>query len=260
MGAAHSRQSTTDELAPPLEGVARKIRTTPPELHSRACQHVWRLHRHGPEAAERTGRSAITKGRLLPRRGFGTARIPESRRMATVVKMVHVVVAKCSRCSSSHLTCSHFTNRDRISSRPSVLNYPPGQLERCSPIRHTESRVARSDAIWNLATRASDDLEGSARFTRAVERLRHAIALCGGPRSLDKVRPRRWTLNGSSGRTGRLHQSDKRTSGRTYGDCIDTAQTLQSERGCPSSRQTACNEDVVSPWNGFLVRAEVRWS
>jgi len=53
-GAAHSRQSTTKDLD--FKREFREKRTTPPEWQSLACPHVWRLHWHGPEAAERTGR------------------------------------------------------------------------------------------------------------------------------------------------------------------------------------------------------------
>jgi hypothetical protein len=67
---------------------------TPLERQSRACQHVWRLHLHGPEAAERTGRTSITRVPLLPVSRFGAGRSPGSRRMTKAVNIVHEVVTR----------------------------------------------------------------------------------------------------------------------------------------------------------------------
>ena len=70
VGAEHSRQSTTDDGGLPLEVSTRRMRTTPLERHSRACQQLRRVHPQGPEAGERTdslseGSLAISDGLLM---------------------------------------------------------------------------------------------------------------------------------------------------------------------------------------------------
>ena len=67
---------------------------TPLERQSRACQHVWRLHLQGPDAAERTGWTAITRVPLLPVSRLGAGRSPGSRRMTKAVNIVHEVVTR----------------------------------------------------------------------------------------------------------------------------------------------------------------------
>jgi hypothetical protein len=53
VGAAHSRQSTTDERASSSDLAARRTRTTPLERHWRWCQHEWRAHPQLPLAGVR---------------------------------------------------------------------------------------------------------------------------------------------------------------------------------------------------------------
>ena len=62
VGAAHSRQSTTDERVSSSGLGARRMRTTPLDRHWRWCQQVRRAHRQAPEAEER---DALTGGEAL---------------------------------------------------------------------------------------------------------------------------------------------------------------------------------------------------
>jgi hypothetical protein len=103
VGAAHSRHSTIDEVGFPVESSILNIRTMPLERQSRACQHVRRVHLHGPEAATRLRWATLTSVRSLPRSHFDVMPSEDSREIAPAVKHVQDVVAILARRSSPQL-------------------------------------------------------------------------------------------------------------------------------------------------------------
>jgi hypothetical protein len=174
VGAAHSRQSTTEDRGAPSGGGARSIRTTPFPRQSRACQHVVRrVHLHGPEAAERAGRSSLTSVNFSSGYRRDVDRGSRSRRTRSDVSFVHAVVrvfacgsfTKLTECIPWQPSCLELLSKRRGEAINSIL------LPRRVHVKHCHSshlEVAYFRMPFNQNNSCNDDLPTRAVATKST--------------------------------------------------------------------------------------------